>query len=117
MLHQRFVESTQAGGRLFARFSDQRFRQLTLLMLMAVSAGILFVVFFLCAGILLRGAAVARRRATLIMQGPLAALWETIGHAGAPPRDSSEGFAMISVGLTALVWIVGPAVLAAFLLL
>jgi hypothetical protein len=63
------------------------------------------------------GAAVARRRATLIMQGPLAALWETIGHAGAPPRDSSEGFAMISVGLTALVWIVGPAVLAAFLLL
>lgn len=85
--------------------------------LLAVSAAILFVVFFLCAGILLRGAAVARRRATLIMQGPLAALWETIGHAGAPPRDSSEGFAMISVGLTALVWIVGPAVLAAFLLL
>lgn len=85
--------------------------------LLAVTAGVLFVVFFLLAGILLRGAAVAHRRSTLIMRGPLAALWETIGSAGNAPHDNSGDFATISVGLTALVWIVGPAVLALFLLL
>jgi hypothetical protein len=67
--------------------------------LLAVSAAILFVVFFLCAGILLRGAAVARRRATLIMQGPLAARSETIrARGGAAARTAAEGFA-ISSGL------------------
>ncbi|MCC6388153.1 MAG: hypothetical protein IT302_12315 [Dehalococcoidia bacterium] len=85
--------------------------------LLATTAAVLFVVFFLLAGILLRGAAVARRRSALTMQGPLAALWETIGNAGDPPRDDSEDFARISIGLTALVWVVGPAVLALFLLL
>jgi len=85
--------------------------------LLAITAAVLFVVFFLLAGILLRGAAVARRRSALTMQGPLGALWETIGNAGDPPRDNSEDFARISIGLTALVWIVGPAVLALFLLL
>jgi len=86
-------------------------------LLLATTAAVLFVVFFLLAGILLRGAAVARRRSALTMQGPLAALWETIGNAGDPPRDDSEDFARVSIGLTALVWVVGPAVLALFLLL
>ena len=46
------------------------------------------VVFALLSWLLLRGAAVARRRSQLIMGRPLAALWQTIGHAGDPPDES-----------------------------
>jgi len=61
---------------------------------------------------MLRGAAVAHRRAQLVMQRPLAALWETIGHAGAPPQDAGRMYATVAIVLTALVWFVIPAVAA-----
>jgi hypothetical protein len=74
-----------------------------------VGVGLLFVLFFALSWVLLRGAAVAHRRSRLIMQGPLAALWQTIGHCGTPPEDDSRTFATVAIVLTALVWFVLPA--------
>lgn len=68
----------------------------------------LFVLFFSLSAILLRGAAVARRRSRLIMGQPLAALWETLGRAGNPPEDDSVTIATGAVILAAFVWIVLP---------
>ncbi len=71
--------------------------------------GILLLLFLALSSVLLRGAAVAHRRSRLIMQQPLAALWEAIGHAGTPPEDDSITFATIAIVLTAVVWFVLPA--------
>lgn len=71
--------------------------------------GLLFVLFFLLSGMLLAGASVARRRSRLIMHQPLAALWETVGHAGNPPEDDATLFALAAIVLTALLWFVLPA--------
>lgn len=68
----------------------------------------LFVLFGFLSSILLTGAAVAHRRSRLIMRQPLAALWETIGHCGDPPRDKSRLFAAVALLLSALVWLVIP---------
>lgn len=57
---------------------------------------------------ILRGAAIARRRVQLTMDRPLAALWETIGWCGRPPRDSSRPFAIIAIALTVLGWLLLP---------
>ncbi len=38
------------------------------------------------AWVVLRGAAVARRRVQLTLDGPIGALWETIGRCGKAPR-------------------------------
>jgi hypothetical protein len=71
------------------------------------------VVFAAVAWIILQGAAVAHRRARLILHEPLEALWETIGAAGEPPRDDSMTFATVGILLTALAWFVTPAIVAA----
>jgi len=71
------------------------------------------VIFAAVAWIILQGAAVAHRRARLILRDPLDALWETIGAAGEPPRDDSMTFATIGILLTALAWFVTPAIVAA----
>lgn len=60
--------------------------------------------------VLLRGAAVARRRSQLIMGRPLAALWETIGNCGKPPEDNSTQIASIAIVLTAVIWLAFPVV-------
>lgn len=70
---------------------------------------ILFVLSLALSSMLLQGAAIAHRRSRLIMQQPLAALWETLGHAGNPPEDDSLLFGTIAIALTALVWFVLPA--------
>lgn len=62
------------------------------------------------AWILLRGAAVARRRSQLIMARPLGALWETIGDCGRPPEDHSTQIASIAIVLTAVIWLALPVV-------
>ncbi|MEO9253956.1 MAG: hypothetical protein ABI305_00320 [Tepidiformaceae bacterium] len=72
------------------------------------SIAVLFVIFLAFSTVLLRGAAVARRRCRLTMQQPLAALWETIGHAGNPPVDDSVMIASGALVLAALVWFVLP---------
>jgi hypothetical protein len=71
---------------------------------------IAFAVFAAASWAIVRGAAVAHRRTTLIMRAPLAALWETIGAAGHPPEDDSLTFATIGIALTAVAWFVTPAV-------
>lgn len=58
--------------------------------------------------VVLRGAAVARRRIRLSTEAPLAALWETIGRCGHPPRDQAKQFALYAIILTAVAWIVVP---------
>jgi hypothetical protein len=69
-------------------------------------------IFAAIAWIILQGAAVAHRRSQLMLQDPLAALWETIGACGNPPRDDSMAFATIGIVLTAVAWFVTPAVVA-----
>jgi hypothetical protein len=60
------------------------------------------------AWIILRGAAVARRRIRLTTDPPLQALWETIGRCGGPPRDQSRTIAMIAILLTFIPWVLIP---------
>jgi hypothetical protein len=60
------------------------------------------------AWIIIRGAAVARRRIKLSLDGPLAALWETIGRCGDPPQDPARVFGLIGVILALLPWILIP---------
>ena len=70
------------------------------------------VVGFVVAGaawIILRGAAVARRRIKLATDAPLRALWETIGRCGNPPRDQSRTIALIAIILTFIPWVLIPA--------
>jgi hypothetical protein len=64
------------------------------------------------AWVILQGAAVAHRRSRLMLHEPLDALWETIGACGNPPRDDSLTFATIGIVLTAVAWLVTPAVVA-----
>lgn len=47
--------------------------------------------------LVLRGAALASRRIRLSTAEPLARLWTTVGHAGAPPKDRSRKFAVVAI--------------------
>jgi hypothetical protein len=76
--------------------------------LLGVSGVIGLIVTFLGSGVILRGAAMAHRRMRLALRIPLAALWETVGSCGKPPRDDSMTFAYSAVALTVLGWIVLP---------
>jgi hypothetical protein len=60
----------------------------------------------------LKAAAIARRRTRITLDGPLRALWQTIGAAGHPPRDHSRQFAIYAVVLLVLAWIVVPVAIA-----
>ena len=71
----------------------------------------LLATFVLLAGaswVILRGAAVARRRIRLTLDNPLGALWETIGWCGRPPRDNARAFAMVAIALTVVGLLVIP---------
>ncbi len=74
-----------------------------------IAAGILFVLFGGVAWVILRGAAVARRRIKLTVTRPMVALWETIGRCGNPPKDQARAFALYGIVLTAASWIIVPA--------
>jgi hypothetical protein len=60
------------------------------------------------AWVILRGAAVARRRIHLTLDGPIGALWETIGRCGDPPKDPARAFALIAIILALLPWVLIP---------
>lgn len=60
------------------------------------------------AWVILRGAAVARRRIQLTLDGPIHALWQTIGRCGEPPVDPSRTFALIALTLALLPWLLIP---------
>jgi len=87
--------------------------------LLIVSLGvILAIVFALRAWVLLQGAGLAHRRIKVTLDPSLAALYETIGHCGNPPRDDSAAIAAAAIALTALAWFVVPiaiAIIATFL--
>lgn len=68
----------------------------------------LFFLLALLTWAVLRGAAVARHRIKLSLDKPLHALWETIGAAGKPPKDSSKAFALIATIVTLVSFIVLP---------
>ncbi len=57
----------------------------------------------------LRSAAVARRRIRLTVETPIEALWETVGRAGAPPKDQARQLAVYAIVVTAISWLVVPA--------
>ena len=79
---------------------------------------ILGIVFALLAWVLLQGAGLAHRRIKVTLDPSLAALYETIGHCGNPPRDDSAAIAAAAIALTALAWFVVPiaiAIIATFL--
>lgn len=58
--------------------------------------------------IILRGAAVARRRISLATDRPFNALYETIGRCGNPPKDQSKTFALIAMIILAVSWVLIP---------
>ena len=60
------------------------------------------------AWIILRGAAVARQRIHLTMDGPLEGLWSAIGRCGSPPRDPSRVIALIAIILAFIPWVLIP---------
>lgn len=84
----------------------------------AVALSVAFAVTAASSWVILQGAAVARRRIKLSLDRPLAALWETIGWCGSPPRDTSSLVAAIAIALTVAGWLLIPIgvflVLAAF---
>ncbi len=74
-----------------------------------VAGVVLVVVLLLVSWVLLRGAAVARKRIRTTVDQPLQALWETVGAAGKPPLDPSREFALIALLLTIAILVI-PAV-------
>lgn len=58
--------------------------------------------------VVLRGSAVARRRIRLTTERPFAALYETIGRCGDPPKDQSKAFALVAMIILAASWIFIP---------
>jgi hypothetical protein len=73
-----------------------------------------FVLLAVASWVILRGAAVARRRIRVSLDHPVGALWETIGWCGRPPKDEARTFALVAIALTVAGWLILP--LAAFLL-
>jgi len=74
----------------------------------AVALSAAFLLIAASSWVILQGAAIARRRIKLTMDRPLAALWETIGWGGRPPRDTSSLMAAIAIALTVAGWILIP---------
>jgi hypothetical protein len=60
------------------------------------------------AWVIIRGAAVARRRIKLSLDRPVEALWETVGRCGKPPKDPSRAFGLIGIILALLPWLLIP---------
>jgi hypothetical protein len=79
---------------------------------LVAGGALLALVFFVLAWVLLQGAGLAHRRIQVALAPSLAALWETIGHAGDPPRDQSEAIAAAAIVLTAVAWFVVPVAIA-----
>jgi len=59
-----------------------------------------------------RGAGIARRRTRLSLDGPMSALWEVLGDAGALPADKSKAFAVRATVTLLAVWVIIPVIVA-----
>ncbi len=58
------------------------------------------------------GAGIARRRTRLSLDGPMNALWEVLGDAGALPTDKSKTFAVRATIALLAVWVIIPVIVA-----
>ena len=85
--------------------------------LVITATAALFVLFLVLSWVMLRGAAVVRRRARLTLRQPLLALHQSMGSAGDPPEDQATLFATLAIGLTGIVWFVLPVIAGVTLLL
>jgi len=73
-----------------------------------IFAAVLFMILAALAWVAVYAAAVSRRRIRLAVDQPLAALYETVGACGDPPKDQSYNFALYAIVLFTLAWIVIP---------
>lgn len=73
-----------------------------------VAVVVTFLLLAVASWVILRGAAIARRRIRLTIDRPLAALWETVGWCGHPPKDAARTFALAAIALTVVGWILLP---------
>jgi hypothetical protein len=73
-----------------------------------VATAVVFALLAAASWAILRGAAVARRRIRLTVERPLAALYETIGRCGRPPRDNARTIALYAILLTVMAGLVVP---------
>jgi hypothetical protein len=80
-----------------------------LLLLLSIVLAVVLLGAFWC---ILTAAAIARRRTRIALDRPLAALWETFGAAGQPPKDNSRSFALSSGIVLLMSWLIVPVVLA-----
>ncbi|MCB0996408.1 MAG: hypothetical protein KDB21_15030 [Acidimicrobiales bacterium] len=80
-----------------------------------IATVVLLLVFMMAVWVFVKGAAVAHRRIKLTTTRPLAALYETIGRCGNPPKDQARMFALGSIALTAVALFVLPVIVALWL--
>lgn len=66
--------------------------------------------------VILNAAAIARRRSRIALDTPIAALLETIGHAGEPPRDPTKQFVVFALIALVVGWLTAPILIAILLL-
>jgi hypothetical protein len=76
--------------------------------ILIVATVLMFIVFAGASWAILQAAAISRRRIKLTLDKPLAALFETIGACGNPPKDQSLSFALYAIVLTGLGWLILP---------
>jgi hypothetical protein len=76
--------------------------------ILIVATVVMFIVFAGASWAILQAAAISRRRIKLTLDKPLAALFETIGACGNPPKDQSLSFALYAIVLTGLGWLILP---------
>jgi hypothetical protein len=77
-------------------------------LVLALTAVLLFGLFILTSFGILYSAGISRRRIRVSIAQPLAALYETIGACGNPPKDQARTFAVYAIILTAVAWLVIP---------
>lgn len=75
-----------------------------------ILGGALLVLSTVASWVIIRGAAVARRRIVLTTERPFKALYETIGRCGNPPGDSAKQFALIAMIILIVGWALVPLV-------
>jgi len=75
-----------------------------------VIGGVLLALSTIASWVIIRGAAVARRRIVLTTEKPFKALYETIGRCGNPPGDSAKQFALIAMIILIVGWALVPIV-------
>jgi len=73
-----------------------------------IIGGVLLVLSTVASWVIIRGAAVARRRIVLTTEKPFKALYETIGRCGNPPGDAAKQFALIAMIILIVGWALVP---------